>query len=750
MEILTKIREKLSGFFSTDDIRKYYTFGDVLGKGNFGVVRVATNKRTGKRFAVKIIDRTRHDIDGEMLISEMEIQQKINHPFIVKLEQVFWTRCHLYLVQELVLGGDLYERLQHYPAGVSEAEARSVLLQIMSGLQYLHAVGILHRDLKPNNIMCDPQSGEQGGYKIKIADFGLSTFVTSPTPAISDFCGTPLYMAPEIYQHKPYGAKVDIWSAGVICYALLSGYFPFFSENSLEELSALITGGVYTMDVFPSHVTTQARSFVQYLLQVDPAKRPTAAEALEHAWFTEELPSDSLSTPVGACLTSVLSKWQQDLSLSTSPKLRSLFTDDWMFPFYENHVAKFEWNDKLDWEQAKQYFILRDYPAGAFIKDFQRETPCVYRIHSGFVRCLFKSNDGEVFEWKRYGDSSQEQKNMFINIANFFLPSTHPFQNQVLLSAATDVSIYELSLEHLDVFVQDNPLLLVKLYSALCEQLASIVLSVRSMITVRKVSTSAQSDIMSGECTWKISATHSGTFHVTKTGLQLSSPFIRLFGKKHILFNDMESISIKLSECALTIKTKNQTLCTIMLTSEHTLRQLHDLLENQVLQRHEASDTCIDHSVDNMRETRFERLRSIIWSNGNDFAEMLQLGRISKYNKGEYIVKEGQRCFGLFKIHNGSCVLQARDPTDDTIKQVGFVAQHEMFGELSFFGSSVASVSLLANEDNTQVYFFDGDKILAKSRTQPVIGVKIFHHVGLLFSLRVANFIAKTHGLSQI
>lgn len=251
--------------------------------GSFATVKSAVSKADNTRWAVKCIDKASLSAeDEEALRVEVEVLQVVEHPNIVKLKEVFDCQKTFYMVMEEMSGGELFDRIVEKEK-YSEKEASCVVQKLAGALLYCHAKGIAHRDLKPENLLY--QSTEPDA-EIKIADFGLAKLVKGDS-LMQTACGTPGYVAPEILEGRPYGAEVDLWSLGVIAYILLCGFPPFYDENN-AALFASIKSGVFD---FPSPywdcVSASAKDLISRLLVVDPKKRLTAANVLEHPWISE-------------------------------------------------------------------------------------------------------------------------------------------------------------------------------------------------------------------------------------------------------------------------------------------------------------------------------------------------------------------------------------------------------------------------------------------------------------------------------
>jgi serine/threonine protein kinase len=256
-------------------IEDFYILGKEIGRGAFSIVREAVNKKTGERVAVKSI-RTKF-IKNKLLMREIEIMKKVgNHPNILKLHEVFETKKHLYLVLELVMGGELFDQIVAR-GEYSEKDASNIVRQIISAVAHLHANGIAHRDLKPQNLLCAGPEGDD----IRVADFGLSKMF-GEGEYLETCCGSPEYVAPEVLECKPYDKACDLWSVGVIVYVLLTGCFPFWDKNNAvlyEKIRNVDYGWPDGLEISP-----EAKHLIQHLLEKDPQKRYTAEQALAHPW----------------------------------------------------------------------------------------------------------------------------------------------------------------------------------------------------------------------------------------------------------------------------------------------------------------------------------------------------------------------------------------------------------------------------------------------------------------------------------
>ncbi|XP_030017395.1 LOW QUALITY PROTEIN: serine/threonine-protein kinase DCLK2-like [Sphaeramia orbicularis] len=274
---------------SSSIINEKYKVGKVIGDGNFAVVKECVERSTGQEYALKIIDKARCCGKEHLIENEVAVLRRVRHPSIIQLVEVDETPTQLFLVMELVKGGDLFDAITS-STKYSERDASAMVFNLAGAIKYLHRMNIVHRDIKPENLLvCEYPDGTKS---LKLGDFGLATVVEGPLYTV---CGTPTYVAPEIIAETGYGLKVDIWAAGVITYILLCGFPPFRSENNVqEELFDQILRGKLE---FPSPdwdtISLPAKMLISQMLQVNVDARFTAEEVLSHPWVTDEAPLDS-------------------------------------------------------------------------------------------------------------------------------------------------------------------------------------------------------------------------------------------------------------------------------------------------------------------------------------------------------------------------------------------------------------------------------------------------------------------------
>uniref|UniRef100_A0A669DFS6 Serine/threonine-protein kinase DCLK2 n=1 Tax=Oreochromis niloticus TaxID=8128 RepID=A0A669DFS6_ORENI len=265
-------------------IAERYKVGRTLGDGNFAVVRECVERSTGREYALKIISKDKCRGKEHMIQSEVSILRRVKHPNIVLLIEEMDTQNELYLVMELVKGGDLFDAITSSNK-YTERDASSMLFNLASAIKYLHSLNIVHRDIKPENLLVYEHN--DGSKSLKLGDFGLATVVNGPLYTV---CGTPTYVAPEIVAEMGYGLKVDIWAAGVITYILLCGFPPF--HGSGEDQEALFEQILRGQLEFPAphwdNVSDSAKALITGMLQVAVDKRYTAVQVLDHPWVNDD------------------------------------------------------------------------------------------------------------------------------------------------------------------------------------------------------------------------------------------------------------------------------------------------------------------------------------------------------------------------------------------------------------------------------------------------------------------------------
>jgi len=257
-----------------------YTLKGTIGNGAFSIVKLAVDQNSNKQYACKVIPK--NELKGEHIIrrfeSEIRILQQMKHPNIVQLYDLLTDSMNFYIILEYCPNGELFQYIlsKRY---IQESEAKPLMRQIVQAIQYLHNHGVVHRDLKPENILLDARG------KVKISDFGFSRY-SSHSQVVSTTCGSPCYASPECITGDPYnGFKNDIWSLGIILYAMVTGQLPW-TKKKQNELFDQIKKAEYKI---PSYISEKLSQLIKSMLQIIAEKRPSPEDILAHPWFDDEI-----------------------------------------------------------------------------------------------------------------------------------------------------------------------------------------------------------------------------------------------------------------------------------------------------------------------------------------------------------------------------------------------------------------------------------------------------------------------------
>ncbi|XP_054163991.1 serine/threonine-protein kinase DCLK1-like isoform X2 [Oppia nitens] len=262
-------------------VTQLYEIGQIIGDGNFAVVHQCSHKTTGAHFALKIINKSKCKGKEALIASEVAILRKVKHQNIIQLIEDFDYANELYLVMELVKGGDLFDAIT-LANKYTEVDASHMIHDLAGALQYLHSMNIVHRDVKPENLLIYEKNCVKS---LKLGDFGLAVEMEDNLLLYS-VCGTPTYVAPEILAETGYGKQVDIWAAGVIAYILLCGFPPFANEDNDQDLlfDQILSGSFEFTEPYWEPISDSAKHLITRMLEVEPIRRLTATEVLEHPW----------------------------------------------------------------------------------------------------------------------------------------------------------------------------------------------------------------------------------------------------------------------------------------------------------------------------------------------------------------------------------------------------------------------------------------------------------------------------------
>uniref|UniRef100_A0A1B0FB29 non-specific serine/threonine protein kinase n=1 Tax=Glossina morsitans morsitans TaxID=37546 RepID=A0A1B0FB29_GLOMM len=255
-----------------------YTVNSLIGEGSFGRVYKATRKDDDQTVAIKVISkRGRSSRELKNLRRECDIQAQLKHPNVIEMLESFETKNELVVVTEFAVI-DLHRYMSRHGA-LNEEQAQRLICHLVSALYYLHSNRILHRDLKPQNVLLDED------LNAKLCDFGLARNMTMGTHVLTSIKGTPLYMAPELLAERPYDHQADLWSLGCISYEAIAGQPPFCTTSILHLVKMIKHEEVK----WPSFLTSDCRSFLQGLLEKDPSLRTSWTQILCHPFVDGKL-----------------------------------------------------------------------------------------------------------------------------------------------------------------------------------------------------------------------------------------------------------------------------------------------------------------------------------------------------------------------------------------------------------------------------------------------------------------------------
>ncbi|KAI5118296.1 hypothetical protein M0805_003815 [Coniferiporia weirii] len=258
-----------------------YTLGKVIGEGTYGKVRLGTHRLTSVRVAIKQIPKGM----SAALTREIHHHRRLHHPHVTKLYEVIATESSIWLVTELCSGGELFDYLAE-KGRLPEDESRTIFGQLCLAVGYIHEKGVVHRDLKLENVLLDERC------RIKLGDFGFTREYERGS-LLDTYCGTTGYAAPEMLLAKKYlGPEVDVWSLGIILYCLLTGTLPFDDDDESRMREKIILG---SFDI-PDWLSADARDLLRNILQYEPPKRLTIPQILAHPWFTHSAKNASTTS----------------------------------------------------------------------------------------------------------------------------------------------------------------------------------------------------------------------------------------------------------------------------------------------------------------------------------------------------------------------------------------------------------------------------------------------------------------------
>ncbi|XP_028311132.1 serine/threonine-protein kinase BRSK1 isoform X1 [Gouania willdenowi] len=296
-----------------------YRLEKTLGKGQTGLVKLGVHCITGQKVAIKIVNREKLSESVLMKVErEIAILKLIEHPHVLKLHDVYENNKYLYLVLEHVSGGELFDYLVK-KGRLTPKEARKFFRQIISALDFCHNHSICHRDLKPENLLLDEKNN------IRIADFGMASLQVGDS-LLETSCGSPHYACPEVIRGEKYdGRRADVWSCGVILFALLVGALPFDHDN-LRQLLEKVKSGVFHM---PHFIPPDCQSLLKGMIEVNPDKRLTLEVIQKHAWYQSgrNEPCPEQPPPRRVCVKRIVSLTELDPDVLESMYSLGCFRD---------------------------------------------------------------------------------------------------------------------------------------------------------------------------------------------------------------------------------------------------------------------------------------------------------------------------------------------------------------------------------------------------------------------------------------
>ena len=275
---MSNMNTSIDYFFTDKQSLLNYDFKTTIGQGTFGKVKMAINKKTNEKVAVKILNKKQIELKKEMYLvqRELDIISKFNHINVIKVLQILQDEKNYYIIMEYCENGELFDHIVKNQK-LTEEDASNFFYQLIHGIEHIHKNNIVHRDLKPENLLLTKNN------VLKIIDFGLSSFFDG-FPLLKTKCGSPSYAAPEIIKSIAYnGFKTDIWCCGIILYAMICGYLPFEGEGNAELFKNILMGQIE----FPCEMSHEAKQMIEALLNPDPEDRIDINEIKQYKFYAK-------------------------------------------------------------------------------------------------------------------------------------------------------------------------------------------------------------------------------------------------------------------------------------------------------------------------------------------------------------------------------------------------------------------------------------------------------------------------------
>ncbi len=279
-----KLSEKIYNYGLENNFKKYpettldyYKIGRSIGHGAFGKVNISLHILSGRIVAIKSINKKKGVFSKKNILYEIKLMKKLRgHKNIVRLFETFENKKYTFIVMENIIGGNLLQSVKKMTK-LTENQSKNIFKQLIETIKYIHSKNIVHRDIKPHNILLTLNN------EIKICDFGVGKEINKGN-LINETCGTPAYISPEVLLGKPFDPyKSDIWSSGVVLYFMLSGFLPFKGDNDYELNNNIILGNFPLID----NISNECNDLIKKILEVNPIKRFSLDDILNHVWFKD-------------------------------------------------------------------------------------------------------------------------------------------------------------------------------------------------------------------------------------------------------------------------------------------------------------------------------------------------------------------------------------------------------------------------------------------------------------------------------
>ncbi|KAJ1672944.1 Calmodulin-dependent protein kinase cmk2, partial [Spiromyces aspiralis] len=361
--------------------------------GTFGQVRLARFTPTNQEVAVKVIKKEAIKNDANMVLKEIAVVERLDHPNIVRLLDWFESSTKYYLVFEVCTGGELFQKI--FERGrFSEKDALPIMRVCFEALAYLHANNIVHRDIKPENLLFKtPDEGSP----LMLTDFGISRVMRDDNEILTTMCGSFRYAAPEILIREGYGKSVDIWSMGTVLFSVLCGYSPWwkYDHDQREMLRAMKYMPIEFDERYWWGISEDVKDLIRHCLDPNQHTRITAEEVLRHPWFT------SVSVSDRDLLTDVKGNWQKKLQRAfnkikvinrfrsvSGPTSEGMFTDSEVEDDPQNSASSFGGN-AIDYYRQQQQQQQQQH-----LGDANSTNPFVKLVAQAQTQAQAGSNDG--------------------------------------------------------------------------------------------------------------------------------------------------------------------------------------------------------------------------------------------------------------------------------------------------------------------------------------------------------------------